>query len=171
MFTGSGIAIAACVLVLLVAGALHYGARPAQHGNLTPGRLNTLISVLLHQGYSSGTLVFRVRKGEAFLQMTKYVGRKKSGIRLDFPLARWSEKYYDHARTALAAAGIAFEEERTGRTDTKSFLTVDFGTDVSVATSVVRLLTSEVLGVDMEHDMVACFQNVSRNPDDRIGLR
>jgi len=171
MFVGFGIAIAACVLVMLVVGALHYGALPARHGNLTPGHLTSLITALLNQGYSGGTLTFQVRKRDAFLQMMKYVGRKRSGIQLDFPLARWSENYYDRARTVLAARGIGFVEENTGRTDTKSFLTVDFGTDVSVATRVVRLLAGEVLGVDMEHDMVAYFQNVSRNPNDRIGLR
>jgi len=171
MIVGLAVALGALTLAISVVGALRYAGLPAKHGELNPRRVNTLVSTLLNQGYGGGTLTFQERNGESFLQMMKYIGTRRSGIQLDFPHARWSEQHYDRARAVLAANNIQFEEESTGRTDTKSFLTVDFGTDVSLATRVVCLLAAHALDIDMEHDMVAYFRNVSRDPTARIGLK
>ncbi|HEX5409857.1 MAG TPA: hypothetical protein VFW89_08820 [Gemmatimonadaceae bacterium] len=161
----------AITMVAAAIAALYYGALPARHGNLSANRLNALVTTLLNQGFNGGILRIEGRGVDVFLQVLKYVGKARSGIELDFPLAPWSEVYYPRARSVLAANNIKFEEESTGRKDTRSFVTVDFGTDVSLAVKVLQLLAADVFDLDMEHEMVAHLQgNISRNPGDRIGL-
>ena len=146
----------------------YFGAKPARHGNTTPERLTTLVGMLLERGQNGSALFVEERHGQRFVQLTKYAGdSNRWGIQCDFPLAPWSEQLYARVPECVAKLGLRAREMKTGRSDTKGFLTIDFRRDVKQATALIACIVEQVFGLDLVRD---CEAYLVRLPAKRLDV-
>jgi len=118
--------------------------------------------MLLERGQNGSALFIEARRGRGFVQLTKYVGDSNHwGIQCDFPLAPWSEQFYARVPQCVAKLGLRAREMNTGRSDTKRFLTIDFGRDVKQATALIGCIVEQVFGLDLERDCEAYLVGIS----------
>jgi hypothetical protein len=157
-------------LVLLVAGFWYFGRKPATHRDLTPAKLERLLTVLLNQGYDGGVLFIRGRRNEPFLQVMKYAGRNRVGLQLDFPRAPWAMPYLPAVERALQDFDALPTGGWTAEGNDLQFLTVDFGTDVKRAAECVDRVANDALNLPLARIGRAQLVRVSSDRSARIGF-
>lgn len=154
--------VAAGLLCAGLVAFFYYGAKPARYRHLTPQRLGTLAGAVLERGRAGAVLFVEERGGRRFVQLTKYVASAaRSGIQCDFPLAPWSEEFYPRVPECVARLGLRARQTETGRGDTRGFITVDFGSDVSNAVAFVTCVVEDVFGLNLADQCEAYMQGVS----------
>jgi hypothetical protein len=150
------------VIGLGIVAFWYFGSKPVKHRNLTPERITTLVEMLLERGADGGALFIKERGGARFVQFAKYVGHAgRVGIQTDFPLAPWSEPFYEGVCRCITKLGLTSREMNTGREDTKRFLTVDFGRNVKQATAFITCVVEEVFALSLVRDCQAHLVGVA----------
>ena len=140
------------VLVVLY-GVIWLLRRPHRYRRRVDDDLSKFFRALRDEDYGTGFLVIEAPNKKRFIQFARYTGKRKAGIQFDFPLAPWSEKYYEKLKTTLYAKGIDYETKTTGQDTVVSFITVDLKEDLGKAMELARLVLVEVFQL---------------KPDDRI---
>lgn len=163
--------VLAVVAILLVFVALwQWGRRPAVH-KVAVADLRKYLQVLLRRGYPGGFMIIRERDKKngqkRFIQFSKYVASPgRIGIELAFPLSGWSQEYYEQLKELLGVRGITYRVERTGRSDTREFLNVDFARDLDQAESIAQSALHDVFGLAGDSVVDVHYENVS--PHDEL---
>ncbi len=141
------------IILIALYGALWFLRRPPRYRRRVGDDLTKFFKALRDEDYENGFLVIEAPNKKRFIQFARYTGKKKAGIQFDFPLAPWSEKYYEKLKAILYDQGIDYETQTTGQDTVVSFITVDLKQDLAKAMELARLVLLEVFKL---------------NPDDRI---
>lgn len=156
------------VLTLGIAFAAFWqlGKRPHAHKNLQPDDVKRLLGTLLRRGFNQGFLVLDVKlrsqKGQRrFIQFTKYIRRGQAGLQFDFPLVDWSTPYYAELQSVLRRDGFSFVTTSTGRTDTREFLTIDFGSSIDRASQLANVAIEVLVPTQSDRNITGFLHNVS----------
>jgi hypothetical protein len=162
--------IVVLILLTVVVGFWHFGRKPAVHRQLTDEKLETLLAVLLNQGYDGGVLFIQGPKPVPFIQVMKYAGSKRVGLQLDFPKAPWAGPYLENVELAVQRSNVQQINSSHREQPGVEFLSLDFGTNVKTAAACVKRIAEEGLGLRLSTEGRAYFQNVSSDPQARIGF-
>ena len=138
--------IGAIVLVLLFVFNW-WLRRPPRYRKIVNDDLSKFFKALLDANYPTGFLVIEAPNKNRFVQFARYQKGRKPGIQFDFPLAPWSENYYEKLNGILSDKGIDFETQETGEKVVVSFITVDFKQDWVKAMELAKLVLLEVFGL------------------------
>jgi len=157
-------------LVAVIGGFWFFGRKPAIHRQLTPAKLEKLLSVLLKQGYDGGALFVRGQGDLPFLQVMKYARRGRAGLQLDFPRADWAQSYLPGVEAALRRYQPLATRGWTHSSNDLEFITVDFETDTRQAAACVTELAETVLMIPLVESGRAEFMRVSAAPNARIEI-
>jgi len=145
------------ILALIFGGAallagvfLYRRPRPREHmEEIGLGDLARFVSMLLERGYDLGFLVFELPGDERFVEFSKHMREGAlQGIQLDFPLAPWSEPYYDQVKSLLESRRVPYVVEDTPDGPVREFIQVDFGQDVNAAAAMAKEIFERVFRVD-----------------------
>ena len=99
---------------------------------------------------------------EPFLQFTKYDAHRNPGLRFAFPLAPWSELFFERVVSSLQASGYPVITEETGDTPVRRFAIVNLGKDVNQAGS-LALAALSAMGHD-GHKLKVWYEGVGPGP-------
>lgn len=157
------------VAILLLFAARKLLARAPRYRRTVQDDLTKFFKTLFERGYDRGFLVIEAPRGR-FIQFSKYIKKNgKLGLRLDFPLAPWSEKYYETLKKTLYDRGIDYEIKSTGEDKVAAFITIDFKKDFTKALDVAKLVLVEVFLLQPTDKLKLYFHNI--NPrDERVGF-
>jgi hypothetical protein len=145
--------IGAIVLILLYVARWYLRRPPRYRRNVNDDLSKFFKSLLYDVQYPTGFLVIEAPNKKRFIQFARYQKGRMPGIQFDFPLAPWSENYYEKLNGILYDKGIDFETQATGEKVVVSFITVDLKQDWAKAIELAKLVLLEVFGL---------------RPDDRI---
>jgi hypothetical protein len=147
----------------LLAGVLLY-RRPKQVEHLEEiglGDFDRCLAILLKRGYDLGFVVFELPGDQRFVEFSKYVrDRTHQGVQLDFPLAPWSEPYYEQVKGMLEVKGITYQVEDTPDGPVREFIQVDFAQDLGRAAATGREIFERIFRIDPAARLTADFQHV-----------
>lgn len=158
------------ILILIFAGAgllawvlLYRRPRPSEHlEEIGLGDFRRLIATLLERGYDLGFLVFELPGEERFVEFSKYIREgPREGIQLDFPLAPWSEPYYDQVKSLLESRQVPYTVEDTPDGPVREFIQVDFAQDLDRAAATAREIFERVFRVDAGARLTADMEFVA----------
>lgn len=138
--------IGAIVVILLIV-ALWWLRRPPRYRKTANDDLSKFFKALLYDDYPRGFLVIEAPNKNRFVQFSRYGTNRKAGIQFDFPLAPWSQNYYEKLNGILHDKGIDFETQKTGEKVVVSFITIDLKQDLAKAMDLARLVLLEVFGL------------------------
>lgn len=138
--------IGAIVLILLYVLRWYLRRPPRYRKNVTDD-LSKFFKALLYDDYETGFLVIEAPNKNRFVQFGRYGSGRKAGIQFDFPLAPWSENYFEKLKGTLHDKGIEFETQPTGEKVVASFITVDLKQDLAKAMELAKLVLLEVFGL------------------------
>jgi hypothetical protein len=141
------------IILIALYGCLWFLRRPPRYRRRVDDDLTKFFKALRDEDYENGFLVIEAPNKKRFIQFARYTRKRKAGIQFDFPLAPWSEKYYEKLKTILYDHGIDYETQATGQDIVASFITVDLKQDLAKAMELARLVLVEVFRL---------------KPDDRI---
>jgi len=156
-------------LLLLLFAARKILARAPRYRRTVQDDLTKCFKTLFERGYDRGFLVIEAPR-DRFLQFSKYIRKKGDlGLQFDFPLAPWSEKYYETLKKTLYERGIDYEIQSTGEDTVAPFITIDFKKDFTKAMDVAKLVLVEVFLLQPTDKLKLYFHNI--NPrDERFGF-
>jgi hypothetical protein len=121
------------------------------------------LEVLLTRGYDLGFVVFELPGDQRFLEFSKYIkDQTLIGLQLDFPLAPWSEPYYEQVKGLLERKGIPYLVEDTPNGPVREFIQVDLGHDLDRAADLAREIVEQVFRMSPDTRLTADFQQVSQ---------
>ena len=124
--------------------------------------LERSLEILLKRGYDLGFVVFELPGDQRFVEFSKYVREETDqGLQLDFPLAPWSEPYYEQVKGLLEGKGIAYKVEDTPDGPVREFIQVDFAQDLGRAATTGRDIFERVFRIDPAARLTADFQHVA----------
>jgi len=129
-----------------VYGLVWFLVKPTQYKRRVNDDLSKFFKDLLYY-YKRGFLVIEAPNKHRFIQFRIYMRDGKTGIEFGFPLAPWSEKYYERLKTVLYDQGIDHEFQPTGEDIVVSFIMVDFDQDWAKAMEFARMVLLEVFGM------------------------
>lgn len=138
--------IGVIVLILLIV-VLWFLNRPPRFRRSVNDDLSRFFKTLLYSNYETSFLVIEAPNKHRFVQFARYQQGRKAGMQFDFPLAPWSEKYYEKLQRTLHDKGIDFETEPTSEKVVLSFITIDFKQDWEGAMEFAKLVLLEVFGM------------------------
>src|SRR5262245_38050431 len=108
--------------------------RLKRFNNVDEAGVASAVRLLLDSGYDGATLLLHDMESERFVQFRKYIIRSgEYGIETHFPLASWSQQYYQSVITLLKTKDIPFEILSANVRPTTEFIRVDFGPNVDQA--------------------------------------
>ena len=114
--------------------------------------------------------MIEVPNSPLFIQFSKYfLGKGRVGLKLDFPLAPWSEKYYERVKQELSKMSLKFSVVPTMETTVREFLTVDLGQDIDQAITLAKMILHSAFGLDQNQTFTLYFDNISHK-DENIGF-
>lgn len=155
-------AVLLCALCLVLWWRM---GKPHIHRNLAPADVQRLLEALLRRGYDRGSLIIEVddsQRPRKFVQFTKYIAAGgRIGLQFDFPLARWSQPYYEAIQQKLEESGLQYRVEKTGRQDTEEFINVDLATDLNRAYQAAALSLTVLSSNRPEVRLRGSFQGIS----------
>ncbi len=127
--------------------------------------LQRCLEILLLRGYDLGFVVFEVPGDQRFVEFSKYVRDQNAlGIQLDFPLAPWSEPYYEQVKSLLEGKGITYQVEDTPDGPVREFIQVDFARDLAGAAATGQEIFERVFQMAPTTRLTADFQHVAPVP-------
>ena len=132
------------LVLIALCGVIWFLRRPPRYRKRVDDDLTKFFKALRDEDYENGFLVIEAPNKKRFIQFARYTRKKKAGIQFDFPLAPWSEKYYEKLKTVLEDHGIDCETQTTGQATVVSFITVDLKQDLAKAMELSRLVLLEV---------------------------
>jgi hypothetical protein len=159
--------VLAVILVLFVARKIL--ARAPRYRRTVQDDLTKFFKTLFERGYDRGFLVIEAPR-DRFIQFSKYIRKKGDlGLQFDFPLAPWSEKYYETLKRTLYERGIDYEIQSTGEDTIAAFISIDCKKDFTKAMDVAKLVLVEVFLLQPTDKLKLYFYNI--NPrDERVGF-
>lgn len=151
------------VAVVLAALLLYRRPKPREHvEEIGLPEVRRLLATLLERGYDLGFLVFELPGEERFVEFSKYIREgDRRGLTLDFPLAPWSEPYYEQVKGLLESRGISYVVEDTPNGPVKEFIQADFQQDLDTAAAVGRDIFIRVFRVDPSTRLTADLEQVA----------
>jgi hypothetical protein len=162
--------ITVITLMAVIGGFWFFGRKPAIHRQITPAKLEKLLSVLLNQGSDGGALFVRGKGDIPFIQVMKYVGREGVGLQLDFPRAPWAQPFLPGVEASLRKYHPLATGGWTERGNDLEFITVDFGTDVKKAAACVTDVAENALGLPLTSSGRVQLMQVSSDPNAKTGF-
>jgi hypothetical protein len=134
------------ILVLLVVYAVRWFLQwHPRYRRKADDDLSKFFKELLDLDYlEKGFMVIEAPNKKRFIQFHSYTKGKKRGLQFDFPLAPWSEPYYEILEKKLYDRGIDYETQKTGEETVVSFITVDLKRDLARAMELAKLVLLEV---------------------------
>ena len=153
-----------------IAGLWYIGRKPYKHRRVPQANLNTYFEALLNRGFNGGVLIIEIPGSPLFLQFSKYIFRDGHvGLRFVFPLAPWSESYYEQVCRELSKRGFDLVTLPTSKGQVSEFLTVDLKQNIAEAVNVARLVIQSVYRLKEDQTLELYFHNVSPK-NERIGF-
>jgi hypothetical protein len=152
--------VAACVAFILFS---MWGRKPHKHREVSLADLEGFFEVLLRRGGNGGFMMIEIPRTSLFVQFSKYIlNGGLIGLQFDFPLAPWSEMYYEPLKQELQEGGLHYTVE-PGREGggVREFLTVDIGQDVRAAAGIARTVSTKVFRLREDLTVTVWFSNVS----------
>jgi hypothetical protein len=133
-----------CVLVWVV-----HRRRLKQFENLDETGLASAVQFLFDSGYDGATLLVHDPESERFVQFRKYIAEPgRLGLETHFPLAPWSQQYYQSVITSLEKQNRPFEILSAKVRPTTEFVRIDFGANVDEAVAWAVDVFTQVFGLD-----------------------
>ncbi len=160
------------ILFVLTAVALtcfwYFGRKHYKHKVVPQRDLSRYFEALFTRGFNGGFLVIEVPNSPLFIQFSKYVLKNGHvGLQFDFPMAPWSEKYYELLKQELSKMSFELSTRPTSGSKVREFLTVDLKQDIVSATTLARFVLQSVFGLDRDQTVTLYFENISPK-DERI---
>ena len=107
-------------------------------------------------------MVIEIPKAPIFIQFSKYILKNGCiGLQFDFPVAPWSERYYEKLKLELEKNGFYYTSKQTRVHEVREFLTVDVKQDVSGAATLARSILRSVFGLHEHSPVTLYFSKVS----------
>ena len=124
--------------------------RPYWYKNVRRKDFEKKIRLLVNQLGDGGIIIIRHRGTKRFVQFVQYA--KKNGIQLNFgyPMASWSEAYFDEMRIKLDEAGFSPVVVETGNREVPKFIEVNWDSveESNFAQAAeVAMLVFDVMGI------------------------
>jgi len=161
------------IFLIIVCGVVLFwflGRKPVLFKNILLSNITKFLKILLFRGYDRGFLVISVqkdRKPKRFIQIAKYIEDKnKTGLRLAFPHAEWSQPYFNKLKDRLIKEKIKFEIETTESKEVPEFIVVDILQDLNFAIRLINLILTKVFNVSEIEPLELYMINIS--PDEEI---
>ena len=145
------------LLILGLIALLWFLGQPSRYRRRVADDLSKFFETLLLSVYKTGFLIIEAPGGEPFIQFKRYETHGKSGIRFDFPLAPWSEHYYDVLNKILYEQGVDYETSTTRQDTVVSFITVDFKQDWVKARDLAKMVLLDVFELKPEQRIKIIF--------------
>jgi hypothetical protein len=153
------------VVVIALAVLFYFGEKPWKIKNVSLDELEKYLEALLKRGFNGGFLIMEVPQTSLFVQFSKYIKKKgPTGLQFDFPLAPWSEKYYNRLKSQLSKEKINYSTEEVSGGKVEEFLTVDLEQNIAKAAEVARLTLRSVFELGSGQAVTVYFQHI--NPKD-----
>lgn len=110
-----------------------------------------------------------LRETEGFVQLAKYVEPDGPRLVFGFPRAPWSASVFERVRSALDVHDVDYDLQETGHEDTTHFLLADAGSDVVLASRMLRYALVDGIGLTENDrvDVVFCHPAATRAPSKR----
>ena len=157
------------VAILLLFAVRKILARAPRYRRTVQDDLTRFFKTLFERGYDRGFLVIEAPRGR-FIQFSKYIRRNGNlGLQFDFPLAPWSEKYYETLKKTLYERGIDYEIQSTSDDIVAAFITIDFKNDFTRAMDVAKLVLVEIFVLQPTDKLKLYFHNINAR-DERVGF-
>jgi hypothetical protein len=139
-----------------------WGRRRHKHRRVRLADLDRFLGALLTRGFNGGLVVIEIPKTPLFLQFSKYVLKDgRVGLQLDFPVAPWSEKYYDRLKQELDKNGVYYTSQETRAHGVREFLMVDVKQSIGDAATLARTVFHSVFGMSEDTLVTVYFSGVS----------
>lgn len=157
------------IAILLLYALRKILARAPRYTRTVQDDLTKFFETLFERGYDRGFLVIEAPRNR-FIQFSKYIRKRgELGLQFDFPLAPWSQKYYETLKKTLYERAIDYEIQSTGEDNVAAFITIDFKTDFTKAMDVAKLVLVQVFLLQPTDKLKLYFHNI--NPrDERVGF-
>jgi hypothetical protein len=137
--------ISISIVLLVVYGVRWFLQWHPRYRRRVEDDLSKFFNALLYRDYlGTGFMVIEAPNKKRFIQFHSYTTEKERGLRFDFPLAPWSERYYQILEKKLYDRGIDYETHKTGEDTVVSFITVDLKQDLARAMELAKLVLLEV---------------------------
>ena len=132
------------LILMVLYGLQWFLRRPPRYRRRVDDDLSKFFKALLYDDYETGFLVIEAPNKKRFIQFRRYTEDGRPGVRFDFPLAPWSERYYEALSKLLYKQGIDYETLNTGQDMVARFITIDFKQDLVRAMELAMLVLTEV---------------------------
>src|SRR5262245_58462306 len=133
--------IAIALIISFLFAARWLLRRPVRYRRKVNDDLTKFFKALLFRGYDKGILIIEAPNKKRFIQFRKYIIKKGNlGLEFGFPLAPWSEKYYEHLNKLLYDREIEYETRSTGDDIVTSFIIVDLKQDLDRAMELAKMV-------------------------------
>jgi hypothetical protein len=134
--------------------------------------LRRYLEGLLNRGYYGAHMIVNLPRSAGrgcFIQFRKYLQPDGAAVlEFGFPLARWSESYYERVCSLVEREELSAERVPTGRSDVREFLQVNLGQDLDAAQGLATAVMREVFGVSPDEVVRVTLHDISPL-DERIG--
>ena len=141
------------VLVPLVLVGLYslsrFMNRPPRYRRRAGDDLSKFFNALLNDEYETGLLMIEPDR-KRFVQFRLYSKDGERGVEFGFPLAPWSEHYYESLNKILYQQGVDYHTVTTGQNTVVSFIIVDLKQDLVAAMHLSKLVLLEVFKLKPE---------------------
>jgi hypothetical protein len=143
-----------CVVLLVLRGI-----KGPEH---TLESLERPIKDLLNRGYDNAFLIINISHSKNFLQLKKYIKEPgEYGIRLCFPNARWSNKFFKKLIIFCDRKAINYTITEENANEPLTFLIIDFTKDVEKANRYVKEILLEIFEVDKNVKLFVRLENAA----------
>src|SRR5688572_28477583 len=119
--------IIGAVLLLVVHLLLWFLSGPVRYRKTVDDDLSRFFKALIFSPYEKVFFVIEAPNKNRYLRFERYQLDGEFGGRFDFPLATWSERYYDSLAQLLSERGIGYQT--TEDKNSVSYITVDLKQD------------------------------------------
>lgn len=143
-----------------------FGKKPYIHKNIQFNDLEKYFAVLLKRGHNGGFMIVQLQKRtELFVQFSKYIFKTdERGLQSGFPVTEWSKPYYEGFLKCAQVMGLSYSETSTSTNDpenrAKSFVTLDFGRDITTAREFTARVFQDVYGAKEDDTVRLYYGNV-----------
>ena len=164
------IIVSISILIIIIA-IRYYLKRPYIHKNITLDLLPKYFKMLLYRGYESAFMIIKSKKDKKFLQFSKHIIKiNEVDLELGFPLASWSQPYYEKLHDVLKKENIDYLIIPKKNDKELEFTDVNCKDNIEFCIKLVEIIFIQVFDYDKE-DLVFNITLENGSPEDvKIGF-
>jgi hypothetical protein len=150
------------LIAIAFTSLLYFGKKHYKHKNVSQKDLARYLEALLERGLNGGFLVIEVPNNKLFIQFSKYfIKNGQAGLQFDFPMAPWSEKYFEQLKRELLKMNLDFSIVSASGVKSRKFIAVDLKRDINSAASFATFVLQSIFGLTKEQTLTLYFENIS----------